>query len=73
MKKICVLIISAFLTCNLMAAGSDSSGGSSDSGDSVSKPSLKQAVSFVKRAGKLEKNNKPDKAIKLYSQAFKKL
>ena len=56
-----------------MAAGGDSSGGSSDSGDSVSKSSLKQAVSFVKRAGKLEKNNKPDKATKLYSQAFKKL
>ena len=73
MKIIPVLIISVFLTCNLMAAGGDSSGGSSDSGDSVSKSSLKQAVSFVKRAGKLEKNNKPDKATKLYSQAFKKL
>ena len=73
MKIISVLIISVILTCNLMAAGGDSSGGSSDSGDSVSKSSLKQAVSFVKRAGKLEKKNKPDKAIKLYSQAFKKL
>ena len=50
-----------------MAAGSDSS---SDS----SKDSLyEDAVKLVKRAGKLEKKEKPEKAKKLYSQAFKKL
>ena len=50
-----------------MAAGSDSS---SDS----SKESLyDDAVKLVKRAGKLEKKDKSDKAKKLYTQAFKKL
>ena len=32
-----------------------------------------QAVKLVKRAGKLEKKDKDEKAKKLYSQAFKKL
>ena len=32
-----------------------------------------QAVKLVKRAGKLEKKDKGEKAKKLYSQAFKKL
>ena len=73
MKNVLIIVLSLLFSSTLMAAGGDSSGGSSDSGDSVSKSSLKQAVSFVKRAGKLEKNNKPDKATKLYSQAFKKL
>ena len=51
------------------AAGSDSSGG----GDSNNSESLyKSSVSLIKRAGKLEKDNK-EKAEKLYSQAFKKL
>ena len=50
-----------------MAAGSDSSGGDT-------KVSLyDEAVKLVKRAGKLEKKEKPDKAKKLYTQAFKKL
>ena len=50
-----------------MAAGSDSSGGDT-------KVSLyDEAVKLVKRAGKLEKKEKPDKAKKLYAQAFKKL
>ena len=40
----------------------------------ISKTSLyKEAVSLVKRAGKLEKKEKQDKAAKLYTQAFKKL
>ena len=52
-----------------MAAGSDSSGG-----DSTNKETLYQdAVKLVKRAGKLEKKDKVDKAKKLYTQAFKKL
>ena len=53
-----------------MAAGGD--GGSSGNGDS--KVSLyDDAVKLVKRAGKLEKKEKTEKAKKLYSQAFKKL
>ena len=41
---------------------------------SSSKDSLyDDAVKLVKRAGKLEKKEKLDKAKKLYSQAFKKL
>ena len=50
-----------------MAAGSDSSSGSSS--DSL----YDDAVKLVKRAGKLEKKDKTDKAKKLYSQAFNKL
>ena len=54
-----------------MAAGSDSS---SDSGNETSKVSLyDDAVKLIKRAGKLEKKEKLDKAKKLYAQAFKKL
>ena len=67
MKKIAILLITLFLSTQLMAAGSDSS---SDS----SKDSLyDDAVKLVKRAGKLEKKDKSDKAKKLYAQAFKKL
>ena len=57
-----------------MAAGSDSSGSSSSSGDRNNKEALyEDAVKLVKRAGKLEKKEKTEKAKKLYSQAFKKL
>ena len=50
-----------------MAAGSDSS-------SNTSKASLyDDAVKLVKRAGKLEKKQKSEKAKKLYSQAFSKL
>ena len=58
-----------------MAAGSDSSSGSSSSGSSSSKEETlyEDAVKLVKRAGKLEKKDKTDKAKKLYAQAFKKL
>tara|TARA_A100001015_G_C14774647_1_gene626670 strand:- start:229 stop:714 length:486 start_codon:yes stop_codon:yes gene_type:complete len=67
MKKIAIILISLILNANLMAAGSDSSGGDT-------KVSLyDEAVKLVKRAGKLEKKEKPDKAKKLYTQAFKKL
>jgi len=67
MKKITILLFTLFLSTSLMAAGSDSS---SDS----SKESLyDDAVKLVKRAGKLEKKEKLDKAQKLYSQAFTKL
>ena len=72
MKKITILLISLFLSTSLIAAGSDSS--SSGSGDGSSKMSLyEDAVKLVKRAGKLEKKEKLDKAKKLYAQAFSKL
>ena len=75
MKKITVLLISLFLSTSLMAAGSDSSSSSSSSSSSESsKESLyNDAVKLVKRAGKLEKKGKSNKAKKLYAQAFKKL
>ena len=60
------------LSSNLFAAGGESSG-SSGGGEDVSKSNYKQAVSLIKRAGKLEKKDKIDKAKKLYSQAFAKL
>ena len=52
-----------------MAAGSDNSGSSSSKGESL----YEDAVKLVKRAGKLEKKDKSDKAKKLYAKAFDKL
>jgi tetratricopeptide (TPR) repeat protein len=70
MKQILILISSILISTSLMAAGGD--GGGTDSGNS--KVSLyDDAVKLVKRAGKLEKKEKTEKAKKLYSQAFKKL
>ena len=67
MKNIFVLVLFCLLSTSLMAAGGDSGGDSS-------KVSLyDDAVKLVKRAGKLEKKEKLDKAQKLYSQAFTKL
>ena len=51
-----------------MAAGSDSS-----SGDSSKDSLYDDAVKLVKRAGKLEKKEKMDKAKNIYAQAFSKL
>ena len=65
MKKILVLFISTFLSLNVFAAGGDG-GGSSDAS------MYDEGIKLVKRAGKLEKKDKADKAKKLYSQAFKK-
>ena len=73
MNKILTIFLTLFLSFNLYAAGSDSSSGGGEGGEDVSKSSYKQAVSFVKRAGKLEKKDKSDKAKKLYAQAFEKL
>ena len=75
MNKILIIVLSLFLSSTLMAAGSDSSSGSSSSGSSSSKEEslYEDAVKLVKRAGKLEKKDKTDKAKKLYSQAFNKL
>ena len=69
MKKIYVIIFTLLLSTSLMAAGSDSSSGSSSDKESLYEDSVK----LVKRAGKLEKKDKTDKAKKLYSQAFNKL
>ena len=75
MQKILIIVLSLFLSSTLMAAGSDSSSGSSSSGSSSSKEETlyEDAVKLVKRAGKLEKKDKTDKAKKLYAQAFNKL
>ncbi len=54
------------ISSTLLAAGGDS-GGSSDAS------LYDEAVKLVKRAGKLERKEKLDKAKKLYSQAFSKL
>ena len=45
----------------------------SDSSDDTKSNYYDDAKKLVKRAGKLEKKEKPEKAKKLYSQAFKKL
>ena len=71
MNKLFIILISLLISVNAIAAGSDSSSSGSDSSQ---KESLyEDAVKLVKRAGKLEKKEKTDKAKKLYSKAFKKL
>ena len=69
MKNLSVIIFTLLLSTSLMAAGSDSS----SSGSSDKESLYEDAVKLVKRAGKLEKKDKTDKAKKLYSQAFNKL
>ena len=66
MKNIFIIFIVSFYLSNLFAAGSDSS--------SETKLSYyDDAVKLIKRAGKLETKQKPDKAKKLYLSAIKKL
>ena len=73
MKKLLIILTSLMINAIAIAAGSDSSS-SGSGGDSSSKETLyEDAVKLVKRAGKLEKKDKPDKAKKLYSRAFDKL
>ena len=69
MKNLFIIVFTLLLSTSLMAAGSDSSSDSSSNEDSL----YKDAVKLVKRAGKLEKKDKTDKAKKLYAQAFNKL
>ena len=69
MKNVLIFILTLLLSTSLMAAGSDSSSDSSSNKESL----YKDAVKLVKRAGKLEKKDKIDKAKKLYTQAFSKL
>ena len=70
MNKILIIVLSLFFSSALMAAGSDSS---SESSSSMNESLYEDAVKLVKRAGKLEKKDKTDKAKKLYAQAFDKL
>ena len=67
MKKIIYTILICSITQFAFAAGSDSSSGENKSNY------YEDAKKLVKRAGKLEKKEKNEKAKKLYSQAFKKL
>ncbi len=67
MKKILILLFVLSLNNHAFGAGSDSSSDTSETA------LYDQAVKLVKRAGKLEKKDKSEKAKKLYSQAFKKL
>jgi tetratricopeptide (TPR) repeat protein len=67
MKKILILFFFLSLNNQAFAAGSDSSSDTSETA------LYDQAVKLVKRAGKLEKKDKIEKAKKLYTQAFKKL
>ena len=67
MKKILVLLFFLSLSNHVFAAGSDNSSDTSETA------LYDKAVKLVKRAGKLEKKDKVEKAKKLYSQAFKKL
>ena len=67
MKKILILLFVLSFNSQTFAAGSDSSSETSENS------LYEEAVKLVKRAGKLEKKDKNEKAKKLYSQAFKKL
>ena len=67
MKKILILLFVLSLNNQVFAAGSDSSSDTSETS------LYDQAVKLVKRAGKLEKKDKGERAKKLYSRAFKKL
>ena len=66
MKKIVYIILISLMSQYAYSAGNDSS-------DDSKSNYYDDAKKLVKRAGKLEKKEKIDKAKKLYSQAFKKL
>ena len=66
MKKIIYIITICLISQLAYSAGSDSSEESKSS-------YFDDAKKLIKRAGKLEKKEKNDKAKKIYSQAFKKL
>ncbi len=72
MKRFLVFLSCLLISTNLIAAGGDGGGGSGGNGDT--KVALyDDAVKLVKRAGKLEKKEKTERAKKLYTLAFKKL
>jgi tetratricopeptide (TPR) repeat protein len=64
MIKIITLISTLLICSNVFAAG--------DGGGSSNASMYDEALKLVKRAGKLEKKDKGDKAKKIYTQAFKK-
>ena len=66
MKKIIYIFSFCFFTQLAFAAGGDGGSGSEEF-------FYNDAVKLIKRAGKLEKKNKPEKAKNLYAKAFKKL
>jgi len=66
MKKIIFFIVLLLLPNHILAAGSENSGYEKDS-------LYKEAKKLVLRAKKLEKKNKIEKALKLYSKAYDKL
>ena len=68
MKKIVYTIVICLISQFAYAAGSDDSSSGDNKADFYN-----DAKKLVKRAGKLEKKEKVDKAKKLYSEAFKKL
>ena len=73
MKKIIYIFIFLILANFSYAAGTSSSS-SSSSGNGSDKASLyKEAKKFIVRAKKLEKKDKVEKALKLYSKAYDKL
>ena len=72
MKKIIITLLLIIFSSSSFAAGSDSSSSSSSGSDASTLSLYDEAVSLVKRAGKLEKKEKNDKAKKLYSKAFSK-
>ena len=67
MKNFLIILFVLSLNSQVFAAGSDSSSETSET------TLYDQAVKLVKRAGKLEKKDKGEKAKKLFSQAFEKL
>ena len=66
MKKIVYTIVICLISQFAYAAGSDDSSSDNNKADFYN-----DAKELVKRAGKLEKKEKINKAKKLYSQAFK--
>ena len=67
MKNFLILLFVLSFNNHAFGAGSDDS-------SSISENTLyDQAIKIVKKAGKLEKKDKGEKAKKLYGQAFKKL
>ena len=68
MKKIIFIISLLLFSNNCLAAGSSSSGNSNDEASLY-----KSAEKLVLKAKKLEKKNKVEKALKLYSKAHDKL
>ena len=66
MKRLIYIISIGLISQLAYSAGSDSS-------DDSKSNYFDDAKKLVKRAGKLEKKEKNDKAKKIYSQAFKKL